>query len=270
MGLRGEYIWDGTYLMGADTDVDDMGHETRILESISHEYGENLLEELQEILSQLNSIPDDQLESNPLFRKIDDATIEIDEIESIVNKLQRSIYSEILDSTEIATAFDIVKTVYPESYSDPRDQDAIKALNRDLDPRIFGMKYYDYVLIRNNNFDVWGWNQSRAKSIMSAIHELVGEELGDPKSELWDKTITVNDFSVPKSKPYVMTIRELDENPLIISKAPVVTSKDERTPYIDPTTRGSTQSWQQRYTSESFSNFLKHRDPVLFESLKHT
>ena len=40
MPLRGEYIWDGSYLTGADTETDDMGHEVYIISNIAGTYGE--------------------------------------------------------------------------------------------------------------------------------------------------------------------------------------------------------------------------------------
>ena len=268
MGLRGEYIWDGTHLMGADTDTDDFGHESYILQNICYEYGEDLLDKLQEIQTELGELTEDQLKINQIFSKLHAANYDLDDVASYISILENYIREDAFDPDDLARAFDIVATAFPQEYGTGKAKEALDGLKGNLDPRIFGMKYNDYVLIRNNNFDVWGWNQKRANSIMSAIHDLIGHELEDPKSELWDETITVNDFSVSESKPYEMTIRELDENPVTISKAPVVTSKDERTPYLDPRSRGSSQAWGQRYTSEGFIGYIKRRDFKLYNEIK--
>jgi hypothetical protein len=98
---------------------------------------------------------------------------------------------------------------------------------------------------------------------------MAGEELNDPNSEVWDEEITIHDYQ--NNKSYTMTVRELEENPFKLAATPaaLVQSKKHGMQYINPIAAGGSQNWQKQYTSESFSNYLKNRDPNLYKEYHH-
>lgn len=270
MSLRGEYIWDGSYLIGADTETDDMGHEAYIMSQIAGTYGEdftNALEEEHDRLSQLN---DQQLPVDPIYKKLQQEGYDIDDVENLVDKLKR--YGiEHIDPELIHDAYQMLKAMHPEQYSTPEIIDAMNVL-KGGDARYYGVKNYGYTIIRDDNFEVYGWNEKAAKSILNAIYEIAGEELNDPNSEVWDEEITIHDYQNDKS--YTMTIRELEEKPFKLAATPaaLVQSKKHGMQYINPIASGGSQNWQKQYTSENFStmNFKLWLTEAEYKDLRNT
>ena len=252
MSLRGEYIWDGSYLIGADTEVDDMGHEAYIMSQISGTYGEDMTNALEEEHDRLSQLNDQQLTVDPIYKKLQQEGQDIDDVANLVDKLNR--YGiEHTDPELIYDAYQMLKTIHPEQYSTPEITDAMNVL-KGGDARYYGVKNYGYTIIRDDNFEVYGWNEKAAKSILNAIYEMAGEELNDPNSEVWDEEITIHDYQ--NNKSYTMTVRELEENPFKLAATPaaLVQSKKHGMQYINPIAAGSSQNWQKQYTSENFSN----------------
>ena len=266
MPLRGEYIWDGSYLTGADTETDDMGHEAYIISNIAGGYGEDFANALEEEYERLSELSEEQLPVDPIYKKLTQQGYDIDELGDLIEKIKRyGMESPIPEY--VYDAYLMLKAMHPEDYSDPKLTEAMNVLNGG-DARYYGVKNYGYTIVRDNNFETWGWDENIAKSILSAIYEMAGEELNDPNSEVWDEEITVHDYK--GDKPYTMTVKELEENPFKISAAPaaVVQSKKHGMQYINPLAAGGSKNWQQQYTSESFSNYLKKRDPELYKEYK--
>jgi hypothetical protein len=252
MSLRGEYIWDGSYLIGADTEVDDMGHEAYIMSHISGTYGEDMTNALEEEHDRLSQLNNQQLLVDPIYKKLQQEGYDIDDVANLVDKLNR--YGiEHTDPELIYDAYQMLKTMHPEQYSTPEITGAMNVL-KGGDARYYGVKNYGYTIIRDDNFEVYGWNEKAAKSILNAIYEMAGEELNDPNSEVWDEEITIHDYQ--NNKSYTMTVRELEENPFKLAATPaaLLQSKKHGMQYINPIAAGGSQNWQKQYTSESFSN----------------
>ena len=52
--LRGEYVWDGSYLAGTDIDVNDIGHEGYFEQMILHNLKDDVINLGQQNLEWLN------------------------------------------------------------------------------------------------------------------------------------------------------------------------------------------------------------------------
>lgn len=219
--LHGEYIYDGTHLMAADTNI-SQGHEEYIIQSICGEYAEDLVNHAKEL-------------NHP-------------ELKDSINKIQKHINYGEYDPDEVYTLYDNIKDINPSLVSDPKLQEAMQALRGDS--RKYGCKYLGYIIIRMNNFEVWELNKETAKKIVDAVHEMINEV--DPERDIVDdkdlieQEIEVYSYKNGVSRTY--TMEELESGQLFKTASMPKTKAN----VAIPQPRG-TMAWQSRYTSESFS-----------------
>lgn len=264
MPLRGEYIWDGIHHISADDKVDDVGHEAATLQKISGMYAEDFFHVLSDYYNKFYAMDEDELLKNPLYQKIDEAGYDLDQLKKIANHLKN--YEGGVDPDEVHEAFEILQILEPENYISPDLIEAMKVINGG-DSRLYALKHFGDIIIRHNSFEVWGWNRQIANKILNGIYDIFGYQLENDPEE-YEQEIDIFDHKTKKA--YTMTIRQLEENPMQLSSVPpsVIQTKKGAISILDPRSRGGSQNWQQHYTSESFSTFLKKRDSELYKEYK--
>ena len=228
--LRGEYIYDGSYLIGADGDISDMGHEAHIMQAICGTYAEELVD-----------IAENLIEKSEISEEL------IQELEVNKKKVERDIRQEGYDPDNVYSLYDSIKDINYKLVSNPKLTEAMQALHGDS--RKYGCKYLGYIIIRQNNFEVWEFNQETAKKIVNAAYDIAQDmdvmDILDER-ELKEQEIEVFSYKTNQSRSYILG--ELEEGQ-ILKTATAPTTKASM--YIPQPSR--TQDWQQRYTSESFS-----------------
>ena len=273
MPLRGEYIWDGSYLQGADSNIDDAGHEGVIIQKIAGMYAEDFLHVLENYRNKFAPVDSDEyvapdeeeLLKDPAYQRLDAVGYDIHQLDSIVSNLESWESGMGGDPEDVHTAFEMLHAIEPENYSDSKLIEGMKVLHGG-DARLYGVKNFGDIIIRDNSFEVWGWNKAIARSVLSAVYGIIGENLENDPEE-YDQEIDIYDYKTKKS--YTMTIRELEQNPMQFSSVPpsVIQTKKGAMSILDPRSRGSSKNWQGVYTSEGFLNYLKKRDPELYEQI---
>ncbi len=226
----GEYIYDGYTLIGADGDISDMGHEAHIMQAICGTYAEELVD-IAENLIEKSEIPEDLLR----------------ELEVNKMKVERNIRQEDYDPDNIYSLYDSIKDIKSQLVSNPKLTEAMQALHGDS--RKYGCKYLGYIIIRQNNFEVWEFNQETAKKVVNAAYDIAQDmDVLDvlDENELKEQELEVYSYKTNQSRSY--TLGELEEGQ-ILKTATAPTTK--ASVYIPQPSR--TQDWQRRYTSESFS-----------------
>ena len=226
--LHGEYIYDGTNLMSADSNI-SQGHEEYIIQSICGEYAEDLVNNAKEL-------------NHP-------------ELKDSIDKIQKHINYGEYDPDEVYRLYDDIKDIEPTLVSNPKLQEAMQALRGDA--RKYGCKYLGYIIIRMNNFEVWEMNRETAKKIVDAVHEIINEidperDIVDDK-DLLEQEIVVYSYKTDQSRSY--DFEELQGGQLF-KTASIPTTKANV--FIPQRTYGNkmlspTQKWQLGHTSESFS-----------------
>jgi hypothetical protein len=228
--LRGEYIYDGSYLIGADGDISDMGHEAHIMQAICGTYAEELVD-----------IAENLIEKSEISEEL------IQELEVNKKKVERDIRQEGYDPDNVYSLWNNIKDINYKLVSNPKLTEAMQALHGDS--RKYGCKYLGYIIIRQNNFEVWEFNQETAKKIVNAAYDIAQDmdvmDILDER-ELKEQEIEVFSYKTNQSRSYILG--ELEEGQ-ILKTATAPTTKASM--YIPQPSR--TQDWQQRYTSESFS-----------------
>ncbi len=243
----GEYIYDGYTLIGADGDISDMGHEAHIMQAICGTYAEELVD-IAENLIEKSEIPEDLLR----------------ELEVNKMKVERNIRQEDYDPDNIYSLYDSIKDIKSQLVSNPKLTEAMQALHGDS--RKYGCKYLGYIIIRQNNFEVWEFNQETAKKVVNAAYDIAQDmDVLDvlDENELKEQELEVYSYKTNQSRSY--TLGELEEGQ-ILKTATAPTTK--ASVYIPQPSR--TQDWQRRYTSESFSfkQWLTESTNNIFQSEK--
>ena len=237
--LMGEYIYDGNILIGADGDISDMGHEAHIMQAICGTYAEELVDVAEGLIetSKTSEISEDLLRE-----------LEVNKI-----KVERNIRQEDYDPDNIYSLYDSIKDIKSQLVSNPKLTEAMQALHGDS--RKYGCKYLGYIIIRQNNFEVWEFNQETAKKVVNAAYDIAQDmDVLDvlDENELKEQELEVYSYKTNKSRNY--TLGELEEGQILKTatapktKASMYIPQDSAPQGLSPT-----QRHQLRYTSESFS-----------------
>lgn len=239
--LKGEYIYDGYQIIGADININDVGHIGYIQQQISGMYAEELVDIANEIIEKLED--SEELE-------------ELEELKDNKDQVEKNIYEDH-DPDKVFSLYDSIKKISPQSVSNPKLTEAMKALENDGDAREYGCKHLDYIIIRNENFEVWELNSHTAKKIVNAAYEIVNHE---NINQLPKQKIVVTSFKTGKDREY--TIGDLEQGNLFVTPTMPTTKANVFIPSLKPKkynaqTRPAglspTQYHQAISTSENFS-----------------
>jgi hypothetical protein len=216
--LHGEYIYDGSHLMAADSAIDS-GHEAYILQSICSEFAE----ELVQIAKELN---------NP-------------ELEKDIKTVSEYVYMGEYNPDDVYSLYDQIRDINSSLVSNPKLTEAMNAIRGDA--RKYGCKYLGYIIIRQNNFEVWEFNKDTAKKVVDAVHEMLDEHMDILEDEeVKQQEVVIYSYKTDKSITY--TVEDLESGNLF--KAATIPQTKASMHIPQPT---GTRAWQARYTSESFS-----------------
>jgi hypothetical protein len=234
--LMGEYIYDGYTLIGADGDISDMGHEAHIMQAICGTYAEELVGIAENLIKESE-------ESEELIQEL-----EVNKI-----KVERNIRQEDYDPDNIYSLYDSIKSIKSQLVSNPKLTEAMQALHGDS--RKYGCKYLGYIIIRQNNFEVWEFNQETAKKIVNAAYDIAQDmdvlDVLDEK-ELKEQELEIYSYKTNKSRSY--TLGELEEGQILKTATAPKTKASMYIPQDSvPKELSPTQRHQLRYTSENFS-----------------
>jgi hypothetical protein len=190
--IRGEYIWDGSYLSGADIDTNDMGHEGHFEQQIIGTMKDGLIEIAQEELEKIENLPEDEL--------TEDQADALETIPEYIEKLENN-YDGYIDASDFHILLRQIKDLNINDYNNfiTKNKQYMDGLN---DPRKWGVKQGN-IISRGNNFEVWGWNDSVKKNLIDMIYEIENSE-----SEITPPT-EINIYDYATNKHYDFTFEEL-------------------------------------------------------------
>lgn len=235
--LKGEYIYDG-HLVGADININDVGHIAYIQQQISGIYAEELVDIANEIIE-----------------KLEDSE-ELEDLKDSKDQVEENTYEDH-DPNKVLSLYASIKDISPKSVSNPKLVKGMKALRNDGDARKFGCQYLDYIIIRDENFEVWELNSHTAKEIVEAAYEIVDHK---NLNQLPKQAITVFSYKTGITREY--TIGDLEQGNLFVTPTMPTTKANVFIPSIKPKkynaqTRPAglspTQYHQTISTSENFS-----------------
>lgn len=233
--LRGEYIYDGHTLIGADGDVGDMGHEAHIMQTICVTYAEQLVQ-----------IAEDSIDKSKISKEL------LQELEESKMKVKKDIRSDDYDSFDVFNLYSYIQKINPQLVSNEKLKEGMWAL-RGGDARKYGCKYLGYIIIRQNNFEVWELNQETVKKIVNASHEIAQDymDILDEK-DIEEQEVEVYSYKTNQSRNY--TLGELEQGQILKTATAPTTKASMYIPPPSVTKKLSpTQRHQLLYTSESFS-----------------
>lgn len=187
--LRGEYVWDGSYLFGADMDVNDTGHEGYFLQIIANNLAELLIDLIKKIAAKVTTIPEEQQNDGQY------------EIDSNANDYIKELKDEQVNIEELEKILSICEEADPVLYSE------FKKENNELfegleDPRKWGCKQGN-IISREHNFELWGWNDGQAKNLLNMVYEIAQEDVVSPTTSLG-----IHDYQTGRN--YSTTVGELE------------------------------------------------------------
>ena len=187
--LRGEYVWDGSYLFGADSEINDTGHEGYFLQIIANNLAEPLIGLIKKIAAKVTTIPEEQH---------NDGQSEInDKSDNYIEELK----NEQINIEELENILSICEEADPVLYSE------FKTENKELldglkDPRKWGCQQGN-IISREHNFELWGWNDKQAKNLLNMVYEIAQEDVVSPTTSLG-----IHDYQTGRN--YSTTVGELE------------------------------------------------------------
>jgi len=236
--IRGEYIWDGNYLSGADIDVNDMGHEGHFEQQIVGAIKDDLIDLANESLEKISSISKEELN--------DDQANALKSIPKIIKNLNHQ--EDHIDPYEIHSLLDELENIDPSSYAKfmMSNKNYLEGLK---DPRKWGVEQGN-IISRGNNFEVWGWNDSVKKNLLNMLYEIENSE-----SEITPSTeINIHDYA--SGKNYDFTFEELQSGESGANVVPGAASTKSNV-HI-PWNRSMLQGDSTNY--KTFGNWVKLRE----------
>ena len=189
--IRGEYVWDGSYLSGADIDVNDRGHEGHFEQEIIGNIKDDLVEWAEETIEKLESLPEEQL--------TDDQEYALQSIPKDIKNL--NMYDGEVNPEDFHDLLGKLQDADPNGYQGfiTKNKEYLEGLK---DPRKWGVKQGN-IISRGNNFEVWGWNDAIKKKLIDMLYEIEhSEEEITPPTE-------INIYDYATNKNYDFTFEEL-------------------------------------------------------------
>jgi len=187
--LRGEYVWDGSYLFGADSEISDTGHEGYFLQIIANNLAEPLIGLIENVAKKIATIPKEQHNGSQF------------EIASKANDYIEELKDEQINIEELKNILLICEEADPVLYSE------FKKENNELfeglkDPRKWGCQQGN-IISRGHNFELWGWNDKQAKNLLDMVYEIAQEDVVSLTTSL-----AIHDYQTGRS--YSTTVGELE------------------------------------------------------------
>lgn len=236
--LHGEYVWNGRQLTSADSNVDDSGgHQGYFLQQIIGELYEDTIELAKNVKEHLETLPEDQLtaDQEDFLEKFN---INVKDIGNNDHGFNPDEFQSFLGQLE---------TVDPSSYNNFKE-DKAEIIEGFKNPVLWGCKQGN-IVVRQNSFELCGWEQSKAKDILKIVDEIVGRDTASPTTSL-----DIYDHNVDKI--YHTTVGELQsgEKPQNIIPSALKTKSNIHIPWDRSMLQGDSNNFTK------FKNWIKLRE----------
>lgn len=236
--LRGEYVWDGSYLSSANIDVNDTGHEGFFLQQIASNLAEPLIELIEKNIKKIATIPEEELSNSQ--SEINDNS------DNYISKLEK----EEINVEELKNIIDICEESDPSLFLEFKNKNK-ELLDGIKDPRKWGCKQGN-IISRNHSFELWGWDSSKASNLLDMVYEIAQEDVVSPTTSL-----DIHDYNTGKS--FVTTVGELEAGEKLHNVADTSIIKTKNI-YIDPTWQKGVPAWRNPNYFGDNNNFVKFKD----------
>jgi hypothetical protein len=236
--LRGEYVWDGSHLTSADIDVDDSGgHEGHFLQQIVSNLYDDAISLAQDIKQHLETLPETQL--------TDDQAEFLEYCDRNIEKIGSNDHG--YDPDEFLSFLGDLETVDPSSYNEFKTTNA-ETIEGFKNARLWGCKQGN-IISRDHNFEVWGWDEDKAKNLLSMVYEIANEDVISPTTSL-----SISDYKT--GRHYSTTVGELEakEKAQNIVPGAVKTKSNIHIPWDRSMLQGDSNNFPK------FKNWMKLRE----------
>jgi hypothetical protein len=242
--LVDEWVYENGKLDHTNIDTGEKGHEQFVIERICYDIGEDLRNDLEDVKNDYLDKENELLSHG----------YEIEDLDSAIESLSWVNGDDYPDLDSVLNGYEVLKNL--DNSLSMKYADAISALKGDS--RKYGTKKYGMILIRFNNFELWGWNRKRASEIEDAIGEIIQSDISP---EMHSETINIHNYE--DDKKYQMTIGDLISDPMSVRPVGFIDSKG----FVPMLSAPGSRNWQQYRTSEVFKNWLMVRDGEMYLEL---
>jgi hypothetical protein len=92
-----------------------------------------------------------------------------------------------------------------------------RSTNSSLDPRVYVMKTEGWIVVRNNNIELYGLDSNKLKDLSSGLDDIIDQETGwngVEDEEIDDEKIEFNLFDHKNNKSMDVTLKDIKDNNL--------------------------------------------------------
>ena len=128
----------------------------------------------------------------------------------------------------------------------------------DIDPRLYVMKREGWIAVRNNNVELYGIDQSKAKELASGLDDIIDQESnwsGVEEEEFSDENIEFNLFDHKTGKSIDITLKDIKEGNLFRPQRLPQTTYNTILPTIQGKHQGR-ELWRGTSESSCFKKWL--------------
>jgi hypothetical protein len=184
--IRGEYWYDGDMLHYADGDIGDQNHEGIAVEHVVSMYVDEIAELAEELELDFEGISNyDQVYTEDVYSLI----------QSISEKLQESMSEQEADKY-------IMNQI-------GADEETYLILLGFGDPRLYAMKRLNWIAVRSNNVEVYGYDIQKQKEVADALNEIMDVEHGGQQVDPQQVEVSLYDHKT--NRGWYASLAELSE-----------------------------------------------------------
>lgn len=247
--IRGEYwIIDGTVEF-ADGDSGDKNHEMIAYEHIAH--------------SHLHSIYNFTVSLGinvPSLSSIEYSEEASGSVHDLLTVIKKTLFSQKDPNNPNLPLFkndaEIIKHI---KHGTGIDEEALRLLMQgvffgaSLDPRVYVMKKYGWIVLRNNNVELYGYNDQKRRETIHGVEDALEQE-GIEES---DEEIELSIYDHKTKRSWDSTLSDLKSGGARAVTSPSTTYNK---PLMVPTKGLNLAQRQAMFTSESFKEWLLHNE----------
>lgn len=185
MTIRGEYWISKGHVDFADGDIGDKNHEGIATEHIFYHFADSIRNYAEELGVEAN------------FDSYDEIDIEA------ISNVMWEIYEKLIANGEKEPDKVILKNLNT-------NQDVLQVLYGKGDSRLCVMKYEGWIAVRENNIDVFGFDENKRKSLLNGLYEILDQEGIEEDVSPENLEFSIHDFKTNRAS-YV-TLADI-ENP---------------------------------------------------------
>lgn len=179
--IRGEYWIQDGHVEFADMDTGDIGHEGIAIQHVAYGVKDSIV----------NAAENYEIETD-----------DVDKYGEVDHEKLEEILSEVLDHIENEQQISIsqAKQYFCKEYD--CDPELLNAFNGG-DPSLYCMKHEGWIAIREQNAELYGWNEQARKNLLSGLHDIMDDN-GDEEEEDEEFEIYIYDHKTKKHMNFTM------------------------------------------------------------------